>query len=85
MHFPFLATLYLIGNIIGSFASGWIAALIGRKWALFGSGFPLALSWLFMGFSTNSIMLYVSSFCQGIFTAVPWTAVGKLKDYPVQP
>ena len=74
----YLATLYLIGNVIGSFASGWISASIGRKMAMFGSGFPLALSWLTMGLSMNSVELYVSSFCQGIFISISWTSVGKL-------
>ena len=73
----YLGTLYLISNIIGSFVSGWIVASIGRKWALFCFGIPLALSWLLMGLSTNHYMLYVSCFSQGLLTAVPWTAVGE--------
>ena len=73
-----LAILYLIGNIIGSFASGWISASFGRKRTLNWSGFPLALSWLAMGLSTNSTMLYFSRFSQGLFTAVSWTSAGIL-------
>ena len=70
------AILYLIGNVIGSFASGWISTSFGRKRTLFWSGPPLALSWLALGLSTNSTMLYGSSFSQGLFTAVPWTSAG---------
>ena len=74
-----------MGNIIGSFASGWISATFGRKSTLFWSGPPLALSWLAMGLSANSTVLYGSSFSQGLFTAVPWTSAGIFrygtKDY----
>ena len=74
-----LATLFLVGQVLGSFASGWITASIGKKMAIFSSGFPLALSWLVMGLSINSVMLYASSFFQGIFTT--WTLVGKFTDF----
>ena len=77
MHIFHLASLHFLGNVIGSFASGYVSTSIGRKWTLLGSGLPLALSWLIMGLSTNNVMLYVSSFCQGIFIAIPWTSVGK--------
>ena len=74
-----VATLYLVGKIIGSFGSGWISASIGRKWVLFWSAFPLGLVWAFMGLSINPTMLYVASFGQGIFSAIPCASVGKLK------
>ena len=74
-----LAVLYLIGNIIGSFASGWISDSFGRKSTLLWSGLPLALSWLAIGLSANSAMLYGSSFSQGMSTAVPYTSAGILR------
>ena len=73
-----LAILYLFGNIIGSFASGWISAKYGRKNTMICSGFPLALSWLAMGVSTNSTMINVTSFTHGLFVALPWTSSGRL-------
>ena len=76
-----LATLFLVGNVLGSFASGWITASIGKKMAIFSSGFPLALSWLVMGLSINSVMLYASSFFQGMFTTIQWNSVGKFMDF----
>ena len=32
-----------------------------------------------MGLSTNSTMIYLSSFSHGLFTAVPWTSAGRSK------
>ena len=72
-----LAILYLIGNIIGSFASGWISAAYGRKCTLIWSGLPLALSWLAMGMAADLTMIYVTSFTHGLFAAAPWTASGR--------
>ena len=72
-----LAILYLIGNIIGSFASGWISAAYGRKSTLLWSGLPLALSWLAMGMAADLTMIYVTSFTHGLFAAAPWTASGR--------
>ena len=74
-----IATLFLIATVIGSFASGWISDRMGRKLAMVWSGIPLALSWLVMGLSTNSVMIYVSSFCQGFFASISWTPGGKTK------
>ena len=71
-----LTILYLIGNIIGSFASGWISATYGRKSTLLWSGFPMALSWMAMGLSTDYTMVYVTSFTHGLFASVPWTSAG---------
>ena len=72
-----LAILYLIGNIIGSFASGWISAAYGRKSTLLWSGLPLALSWLAMGMAADLTIIYVTSFTHGLFAAAPWTASGR--------
>ena len=71
-----LAILYLIGNIIGSFASGWISAAYGRKCTLIWSGLPLALSWLAMGMAADLTLIYVTIFTHGLFAAAPWTASG---------
>ena len=71
------AILFLIGNIVGSLASGWISASLGRKLSMIWFGLPLALSWLTMGLSTNAAMLFGASFSQGLFTAIPWTSSGR--------
>ena len=48
------------------------------------SGIPIAITWLVMGLSINSAMIYVSSFCLGLFASISWTQVGKMKIYYIK-
>ena len=43
---------------------------------MFWSGLPLSLTWLAIGLSVNPAELDGFSFCQGFFTAIPWTSAG---------
>lgn len=66
----FLATLYVLGEILGSFVSGWVSSAIGRVRTMVLFGIPFIITNLVIAFSKHSLTIYAGCFIQGVCAIV---------------
>ena len=69
--------LHVIGQIVGSFGGGIIAASIGRIKAIFLSGIPTIGCFMIIGTANNLWHIYFAMFFGGLSSSVAHTVVGE--------
>ncbi|GAB1866940.1 Sugar transporter ERD6-like 16 [Camponotus japonicus] len=69
-----IASLLMLGTMIGSIGCAFIVNIIGRKNAMLFAAVPSIISWLMIAFATSSWELYISRFLAGLSTGLTYTA-----------
>ena len=73
--------LNVIGQIVGSFSGGIIAASMGRIKAIFLSGIPTIGCFIIIGTANNLWHIYFAMFFGGLSSSVAHTVVGDTADH----
>ncbi|KQO62930.1 MFS transporter [Curtobacterium sp. Leaf261] len=66
----FVASLILVGELIGDVPSGWVVAAIGERTAMIGAALVSIVGLLVAAWSPNAVVLAVGVFLVGVSTAV---------------
>ncbi|PZE75314.1 MFS transporter [Curtobacterium sp. MCBD17_019] len=66
----FVASLILVGELIGDVPSGWVVAAIGERTAMIGAALVSIVGLLVAVWSPNAVVLAVGVFLVGVSTAV---------------
>ncbi|XP_050554109.1 facilitated trehalose transporter Tret1 [Spodoptera frugiperda] len=70
-----VASLLVLGGLLGPLITVPLSRLVGRRWIIMGSNIPLLLGWLLAGVATNLATLYVARLMWGCATGMMFATV----------